>query len=809
MYLSIKQHDQFRTLLMGFEIPFRKYIADVLMAHYSSKNELKTALLAKYGSLTPADPPFLKKALQQAVQHITRTYDIFYNAASTTEIVAVDKTIPMVGELNVITFSLTRIFNELYNLFTDYSTFCDLAEKYRYARNKLDHPGCRTLEDNHLVPVLSFVKDICSFLDDKYFIQKTKEQIFSEIAILQSCKTIIPIPKHNLNETPYTDSQIVCRDNEIADLKSFIYGNPGDLRKQHSRCIFGYGGVGKTALLIEVIKQIIQDIIDDKTINNYKPEYIFFFSAKKRKLQVSDTTGRIIEKETLPHFETADELIKLIHDALSLETFKGYHGEGLIIVDNLEAVSIEDRKKIKTFIEVQTPSEMQFLLTSRNSEEYESNTRLSGFKSEDGKTFVHSYIEENALDISLEGSEINELLDISKGNTLVLVLSLRRLSQKLVDMTGLKADFSCANVWKEIRKNIASLPPNAYETISDFMFKDTFEQIESVFDNAELFYDILRVFAVIPTKGIDLSTICLLTNIPYPNVATATEALCNYLILERNENTYSLNQFAETYIIQRFIPDAQTFESISNKIEARKREIQWALEKLDEDTRNLPKLRSILKDWNVITDSDRINVAKMYDLYKQVNFKCNCGGEFEVQSIFDDFIVKSKECEQITAHPFIKYEKARILQIIDKSEVLSTKHEEEINKNYLSAIFTIKTVKQYSAIQGTKSYASLLWLYGQFLNKRNDLIGAIRYLEDSKSVFESIESRDYQYYQCTTLLGWTYLKLYEKDNNLIYLRKARTVSCYLQDHYSDPEFAKAYRFATKLKYELQKYENIK
>ena len=176
-------------------------------------------------------------------------YNTFSTAASTTEIVAVDQDMPMVGALNIITFSLTGIFNDLYNLFADYSTFCDLAEKYRYARNKLDHPGCRTLEDNHLVPVLSFVKDICSFLDEKYFIQKTKEQIFSEITILQNRSTVMPVSKHNLSETPYADSQIVCRDNEIAELKSFIYGNPGDLRKQHSRCIFGYGGVGKLRLL--------------------------------------------------------------------------------------------------------------------------------------------------------------------------------------------------------------------------------------------------------------------------------------------------------------------------------------------------------------------------------------------------------------------------------------------------------------------------------------------------------------------------------------------------------------------------------
>ena len=552
MYLSIKQHDQFRTLLMGFEIPYRGYISDVVIKTFSSSRELENVLLVKKSALTPSDPFFLRDVLPRALKsgNVDKMFKSFARAVSRNKIVSTDQDLPMVGTLNLITFSLTGNFNDLYNLFTDYSTFCDLAEKYRYVRNKLDHPGCRTLEDIHLVPVLSFVKDICSFLDDKYFVEKTKKQILFEISALQKRRVDIPIPKHNLNETPYGDSQIVCRDNEISDLKRFIYGNSGDLRKQHSRCIFGYGGVGKTALVVETIKQVVQDIIDNKTTNDYCPKYMFFFSAKKRKLQISNSTGRIIETEIRSHFETAEELISLIRQALSLDTFRGYHEEGLIIIDNLEALSIDGRKKIKQFIEAQTPPEMQFLLTSRNSEEYESNMRLCGFESENGKAFVNSYINENALDLRLTDSEIDELLDISKGNTLVLVLSLRRLSQKLIDMSGLRADFSYSNVWNDIRRNIAALPPNAYESISDFMFKDTFEQIESVFENPFLFYEVLKVFAVIQNKGIDLSTVCLLTNISFPDVEAIAETLCNYLIIERNGNTYCLNQFAETYIIQ-------------------------------------------------------------------------------------------------------------------------------------------------------------------------------------------------------------------------------------------------------------------
>jgi len=79
VYLSIKQHDQFRTLLMGFEIPFRGYIADVLMTHYSSANDLETALLAKNASLTPADPFFLRDVLPNSVKHskIEKMYHLY------------------------------------------------------------------------------------------------------------------------------------------------------------------------------------------------------------------------------------------------------------------------------------------------------------------------------------------------------------------------------------------------------------------------------------------------------------------------------------------------------------------------------------------------------------------------------------------------------------------------------------------------------------------------------------------------------------------------------------------------------------
>ena len=710
---------------------------------------------------------------------LKRAYAKFQTAKySVDEIVTEDIDIPMVGALNLVSFALTENFTSLFSLFGTYSNYCDLAEKYRYARNKLDHPGCRTLEDVHLIPVLSFVKDICHFMADKYFLQKTKEQLLAEVNALQQRKLAIPIEMHNFSDMPYGESRIVCREHEIQKIKNFVYGNPDDLRKQHSFCIYGYGGVGKTALVLEVLKQIVRDIQDQTTTNEYEPQYILFFSAKKRKLTIASETGKLIEQQTRHHFETADELISLILSELCIDNLKKFKKDGLIVVDNLETLSIEERQKVKIFVETKTPSEMQFILTSRNSEEYETNLKLSGFDLNAGKLFVDSYNDENALEIVLEESEKGQLVAFSKGNTLVLVLSLRRLSRKLVSVKSLDLEFSSTNAWHSLRSTIVSSPSNTFEVIAEFMYKDTFEHIEKAFSgNTELFYKILKVFAVVQNSSTDVNTICLLTNSPYPKVEEVIDILCNFLIIEKKDTQYYLNDFAEKYIVGRFLPDAETYNNLSSEILARQRSVQNSLRKLEEDMSSRPSLLNIMRDWLIITDIDRITAAKMHQMYGDVRQTCDRAGRFLVEGAVEDFVKAAKEAESVTAHPYIKYQKARILQVVDNSNVLKEKHVLEINKAFSDAIFAIKTIEQYSPIQQTKSYASLLWLFGQYLVDCKDYINAMRYLEESKASFEEQSIIEQEYYQCAAKLGTLYLDYYIEDmaNRKMYLRKARSI----------------------------------
>ncbi len=809
MYLTIKQHDLFRTLLMGFEIPFRKYIADAVTTAYQSEDVFDSVMRLKLSQLTPSSPDFLKSVLTDACKNNTlkKAYSKFQAATSSIdEIIMSDIDIPMVGALNLVTFALNEVFGDLYTLFGSYSVFCDLAEKYRYARNKLDHPGSRTLEDVHLVPVLSFIKDICIFLDEKYFLQKTRNQLISEVVALQQRNLPIPIRIHNFSEMPYGDSRIVCRNNEIQTIKNFVYGKPDDLRKQHSYCIYGYGGVGKTALVLEVLKQIVSDLQDGIAINDYTPDYMLFFSAKKRKLTLASETGKLIEQPMRNHFETANEFRDILFSTLGVDNLRKFRKEGLVVIDNLETLSVEERQKIKSFVETQTPSEMQFILTSRNSEEYEINYKLAGFDSANGKEFIHSYCLENSLELSLSESDENELLSLAKGNTLVLVLSMRRLGKNKSSLGVLKAEFSTGNVWKSLKKTLSNTPSNAYEVIAEFMYKDTFEHIETSFsESTDLFYKVLKVFAVIQSECTDISTLCLLTNESYPQVEEVVDILCTFLILEKNDTQYSLNGFAEKYIIGRFLPDAETYERLSQEIVSRQRSVKSSLEKLREDMHNRTSLAKIISDWLIITDVDQITAARMYDVYGEVKHACDYAGTFKVEAAFEEFVNKCNEAERLTAHPFVKYQKARILQLVDQSNILPLKHVDSIIKGFNDAIYSIKTIEQYAGIQQTKSYASLLWLYGQYLSDNQDIQAAIRYLEEGKTAFEELKNTDQEYYQCTTLLGHKYVDYYllDRQNRLTYLRRARTISKSLSENWE--YLGKARSFAGQLRVRLQSY----
>lgn len=152
------------------------------------------------------------------------------------------------------------------------------------------------------------------------------------------------------------------------------------------------------------------------------------------------------------------------------------------------------------------------------------------------------------------GGQTKTLLELSRGNTLVLVLSLRRLSNNLITIEGFATDYSRIATTKKVAEELRTLPANGYEIIGEFMFKNTFLKIENIFAaNSETIYSVLKIFAVCSQDGVDIYTISMLLKLDYVSLQPIISLLCRYLIIEADGDGYTLNRFAEKYIIQRFM----------------------------------------------------------------------------------------------------------------------------------------------------------------------------------------------------------------------------------------------------------------
>ena len=780
MYLTTNQHNRLRTIVMNFEIPFRTFIACEILEKYSTVEMFCSALMSK------DEPEGISQTFRSQIGKIKSQSERVYSLLALSResmkkrIIKKEINVPDVATIVGLIMIFHVEFKGFIQCFSDYDGFITQIEKYHYIRNKLNHPGCKTLEDQDMVLALSFISSACVYIGiehEECFWEQPEDTLYQEIRALETLETRKISIINNFVEMPLLERKIVGRDKEVENIKKFVYGVKGGLRKKTSLCIFGYGGLGKTALVTETVKSIIQDVMDEVTINGYVPEFILFFTAKEEMLDLSYTSGNIQKRNYKHNFSTFEELEEKIYKVLEIDSFDNFDKKGLIIIDNLETLSEQERAKIKEYIDFMSPIGIQYILTSRNEEEYEERMKLGGFEAESGHEFISEYIEENELDVKLTDCEISTLLDVSKGNTLVLVLSLRRLSKKIASMEGIVTDLSQVASIQSVASEFEELPANGYEIISEFMFKNTFLELENrLSEDMDLFVLLLQIFAVFPSDKVDIYTICMLMKISYLKIEPYLNLLCKYLILEKKGDAYSLNDFAEKYIVQRFLPDKETYEKLSGKINESMREIQSDLDNLNRDLENNSKVKEIIDDWAITYDGDRIAAAKAYHLYQSVNQDCVKGSNFFVSKAYEEVNEKISMIEKTTMHPYVKYQKARMLSLIYSTKVLEKDIRKEVEKAFIECMWVIKTNALYLKIKTTKTYASVLWIFGSFLSNVGNVQDAIRYLEESCNCFEILGIQDREYFQCCSRLGFAYLEQFKATKENAYIEKGKKIS---------------------------------
>ena len=137
MYLSTKEHDQLRAIVMGFEVPFRTFISRRLSLEYCTETDFINAVNAAV--LSPGLSAMFSSELGKLKASPLRYYKLLLDAVQACS----DKCVP--NEIDVPNIATLITLYEVFGnkvtdflaAFPDHNLFVSQMEKFKYVRNKL------------------------------------------------------------------------------------------------------------------------------------------------------------------------------------------------------------------------------------------------------------------------------------------------------------------------------------------------------------------------------------------------------------------------------------------------------------------------------------------------------------------------------------------------------------------------------------------------------------------------------------------------------------------------------------------------
>lgn len=746
MYLSKESIHALTTVVTDFEVVLRTFVAKTLSNVFHSATEVKDYLKVLSTSQN-ANSIIFSNRFNSKVKALQGKQDELYNFISQCCIPhASPSNVPYVSALaDYIALFYNPYFRESEiakgysptSLMSSLQTFVDI-------RNGVAHPASVKISTIEARSVVEFIENSIRNLSDFYFWYSGKDSIKKGLITFKNSTTSNNNVIHNFNDLPKVHKQLISRDSEIVQLKQSILGEIGTYyRKARSVVVYGYGGLGKTALVVELFNIIMKEIND--TNNSYNIDYMLFFSAKQEKLDIIQTTGEYIINEECKRFSTFDDLQKLIYTHLNIKDtsdIANYRG-GIIAIDNIETMSPDDKIRLMKYIRT-LPDSCQIILTSREEESVDEKFHLQGFEEIDsGYEFITKYIECHQLNIAHDFENFKNLVLASKGNTLILVLSLLRMHEG-------------TNI-EDILSELNSTSSSTVATLSEFMYKNTFDK-EIIKLNAKGI-DAKKVLSTIAyyQEPIDLYSLVVLSKIG--NLAMA-EDICNELtqalILAKTNDMYELNDFAAKFILVKIIPNKVEAMSLSQEVSTYKFNRRQKLRRLDEILSSNAKLRTIMNDWAPRNNIERMSIAEAFALFSRHRFQLVSKTIKE----FDEILAYSQ-------HPFVKFQRARIFQDIIKQNGTKPEYLNIITKSYEEAIWSM--TYDYTYMLQTKSYAATLWFYALFLmNTFDDHSTGVQYLEKAYEWHVEYKIDKETQNKIANDLKSTYWALYKKTKNNAY-----------------------------------------
>lgn len=717
MYISVERAYELDRVVKSNEVALRSFIADVLYSKFTDKTQFKSALESISitneviysrrftgkirGFISKSDNIFgVIKDIKNALD--TKTYD--------NDVLYVSEII----DLLLIFFNAHFSNKAIASKFQSIEEFHYCSSLYHKVRNDLSHPASRPTTIQDANKVLYFIDNLINTIDDEYFWFQSKVAIKTSIDKFHEMEIDNTLSYNNLKYINSNHKRLLCRDDVIDGLYESLLGNDKRKRLAGSIVLYGYGGVGKTAITSEFLYRVERDKLDGL---HSDVDFLLFFSSKDEYLRENKTTGQLYLDSAKPEFTTCEGLINLICKALgvvNVSDLNSMESRGIIAIDNIENIDVLERNKVLEFIK-SLPRNFQFIVTSRNEEACEEKFHIEEFSyDETGKTFINEIIDSEGFDVNLSGEQTELILKASKGNALIIFQVLNIINRGV-------------SSFEEIISDLHSMKSKNTEMIANFMYKNTFDSALRYLDKGG--YPVTLILQIISLydEKIELYSISKLAKL----CVSDTEHVCHYLlerlILKKLGEYYELNEFAKKFVFIKMMPDRFQYSNLVDKISTHKSRMAKKLANLDSTVGRNKVLHDIVVEWQPNNYIDKIVIAELFSLYgdaiKQVSKRNH--------SEFDNCLKEFDEHAFITSHPYVPLQKARLLKEgLKKFKMDQVKTISQIESLYEESLASIEY--DYRNLIGTSPHSSLLMFFGVFLSQQMQQYSrSIRCLEDS------------------------------------------------------------------------------
>lgn len=521
MYLPVDKCFELDKIVKSFEVAYRGYISTLLLKKYDNINKFSIAVNQLDSSLKQS-PILGTKKFKQRITKIKKEIGSYYQKVKDSHANVknkdYDNKVPFVSELiDFVVLFFDGCFNTLAIGFSSLEDFNSCNVKFNHVRNWLSHPASSKITSDDAKHTLMFIKKTSLNISKDYFWYVSKRQIYDWCEELLSKIDETGVNYHNLSTISFTHQKLIERELELEDLKTLLFGKDKGYRRSGSIAVYGYGGIGKTAFVLEFLYRTIKDI-NDKIIKD-KIDFLLFFTAKEEMLSFNETTKRLYVRDINKQIIGFDDFKSKLIESLELkhiDDLKNY--SGVLVIDNFETIVDKDKPKFFEFIKM-VPRSIQFIITSRNEEPCEDKINLKEFyDKEKGLRFITAYIDYYELKVKLNENEMLKLIDLSKGNTLIIVLSLQMLSN----------NHDVQTLFSELE----GVESANIEIISDFMYKNTIGQaIDFLEANNHKPIEILKVISLYDVP-VDLYSLSKISGQAVQSVEYVCEYLATKIILE-------------------------------------------------------------------------------------------------------------------------------------------------------------------------------------------------------------------------------------------------------------------------------------